>query len=61
MVTRQLVPRPQTLGFTDAFTYVIGRKHNLMFGYTFQKQQYNNPPTYANTRGAFSFTGPPDQ
>ncbi len=48
--------RPLTLGFTDTFTYVIGRKHNLSFGYTLQKQEFNNL-SYANTRGSFSFTG----
>jgi hypothetical protein len=48
--------RPQTLGFTDTFTYIIGRKHNLSFGYTYQAQQFNNL-SYANTRGSFSFTG----
>jgi trimeric autotransporter adhesin len=50
------VARPQTLGFTDAFTYIIGRKHNLTFGFTWQRQWQNNL-TYANTRGSYSFSG----
>lgn len=48
--------RPVTTGLTDTFTWVIGRKHNLSFGYTYQRQQFNNL-SYANTRGSFSFTG----
>jgi hypothetical protein len=50
------VSRPQTISFTDGLTYVIGRKHNLSFGFTYQRQQQNNL-TYANTRGSFTFTG----
>ena len=33
------VSRPQTMGHSDAFTYIIGRKHNLTFGYDVQRQQ----------------------
>lgn len=48
--------RPQTMSTSDVFTYVIGRKHNLSFGYNFQRQQFNNL-NYGGTRGSFSFTG----
>jgi hypothetical protein len=48
--------RPQTMNVSDTFTYIIGRKHNLSFGYIFRRQQFNNL-SYSDTRGSFSFTG----
>ena len=48
--------RNQTTNFTDAVTYVIGRKHNLTFGYLYRRLQQNSL-NYQNARGAFSFSG----
>ncbi len=48
--------RNQTFNFTDNFTWVIRRKHNLTFGYLFRKLQQNTL-SYQNARGSFSFSG----
>ena len=48
--------RSQTTNFTDTVTYVIQRKHNLTFGFGYRKMQQNSL-SYANSRGAFSFSG----
>jgi trimeric autotransporter adhesin len=48
--------RNQTTNFTDNFTWVIRRKHNLTFGYLFRKLQQNTL-SYSNARGSFSFSG----
>jgi hypothetical protein len=48
--------RNQTMNFTNNFTWVIRRKHNLTFGYLFRKLQQNTL-SYANARGSFSFSG----
>jgi hypothetical protein len=48
--------RNQTTNFTDAITYVIGRKHNLTFGYLYRRLQ-QNPLSYQNARGSFGFSG----
>src|SRR6185437_572019 len=50
------ISRPQTVAFTDTFTYIIGRKTNLTFGFNLQKQQFNTL-SYSNTRGDLSFNG----
>lgn len=48
--------RNQTTNFTDNFTWVIRRKHNLTFGYLFRRLQQNSL-SYQNARGSFSFSG----
>jgi trimeric autotransporter adhesin len=48
--------RNQTTNFTDNFTWVIRRRHNLTFGYLFRKLQQNTL-SYQNARGSFSFSG----
>jgi hypothetical protein len=48
--------RSQTTNFTDTITYVIQRKHNLSFGFGYRKIE-QNALSYANSRGAFSFSG----
>ena len=48
--------RSQTTNFTDTITYVVQRKHNLSFGFGYRKMQ-QNALSYANSRGAFSFSG----
>ena len=48
--------RSQTENFTDTITYVVRRKHNLSFGAGYRKMQ-QNALSYANSRGAFSFSG----
>jgi hypothetical protein len=50
------VARSQTISFSDGITYVIRRRHNLTFGYSFRKMQNNNL-SYPNGRGSFSFSG----
>ena len=50
------VNRSQSISFTDGITYVIRRRHNLTFGYSFRKMQ-NNSLAYPNGRGSFSFSG----
>lgn len=48
--------RSQTSNFTDTITYVVRRKHNLSFGFGYRRMQ-QNALSYANSRGAFSFSG----
>ena len=48
--------RNQTVTFTDALTYVYKRKHNLAFGFTYNRLEQNSL-TYQNARGAYSFSG----
>ncbi len=48
--------RNQTTNFTDNFTYVIHRRHNLAFGYLFRRLQVNSTD-YQNARGSFTFSG----
>jgi trimeric autotransporter adhesin len=48
--------RNQTASFTDNFTYVMKRKHNLTFGYTYNRLQQNSQ-NFQNARGSFSFSG----
>ena len=50
------VTRNQTMTFTDALTFVFKKKHNLSFGYTYNRLQQNSL-TYQNARGAYSFSG----
>ncbi len=50
------VTRNQTTNFTDTVTYVIRRKHNLSLGFGYRRMQQNSL-SYANSRGAFSFSG----
>ena len=50
------VGRSQTIAFSDGITYVIKRRHNLTFGYTYRRMQ-NNSLAYPNGRGSFSFSG----
>jgi hypothetical protein len=46
----------QTVTLSDTFTYVAKRKHNLTFGYTYNRLQRNST-NYSNARGSFSFSG----
>jgi hypothetical protein len=48
--------RNQTATFSDNFTWVLKRKHNLTFGYTYNRPQQNSE-NYQNARGSFSFSG----
>ncbi len=48
--------RSQTTNFTDTVTYVVGRNHNLQFGFGYRRMQ-NNTLSYANSRGGFNFGG----
>jgi hypothetical protein len=48
--------RNQTATFSDNFTWVLKRKHNLTFGYTYNRLQQNSE-NYQNARGSFSFSG----
>jgi trimeric autotransporter adhesin len=48
--------RNQTTTFTDTFTYVAKRKHNLSFGFTYNRLQQNSQ-NHQNARGSFSFSG----
>jgi hypothetical protein len=48
--------RGQTLNLTDSLTYTVQRRHNLQFGFGYRKLQ-QNPISYANARGSFSFSG----
>src|SRR6185369_3033362 len=48
--------RSQTLTFTDNVTYVLKRKHNLTFGFTYNRLQQNST-NFQNARGSFSFSG----
>ena len=48
--------RNQTATFSDNFTYVVKRRHNLTFGFTYNRLQQNSE-NYQNARGSFSFSG----
>jgi len=48
--------RNQTVTVNDAFTYVYKRKHNLAFGFTYNRLEQNSL-TYQNARGTYSFSG----
>ena len=48
--------RNQTISFTDSVTYVVKKKHNMTFGFSFRKMQQNSLMAQ-NARGAFSFSG----
>jgi trimeric autotransporter adhesin len=48
--------RNQTTNFTDTVTWVYQRKHNFSFGFGYRRMQ-QNALSYANSRGAFSFSG----
>ena len=48
--------RNQTAAFSDSVTYVARRKHNLTFGYTYNRLQQNGE-NFQNARGSFSFSG----
>ncbi len=49
------VNRNQTSNITEAIT-LVRRKHNLTFGVGYRRLQ-QNPLSYANSRGSFSFSG----
>jgi hypothetical protein len=46
----------RTTTFSDSFTYVAKRKHNLTFGFTYNRMEQNSLG-YSNARGSFSFSG----
>ncbi|MCX6629768.1 MAG: hypothetical protein NTW28_19285, partial [Candidatus Solibacter sp.] len=46
----------QTASFTDSFTYVLKRKHNLTFGFSYNRLRPSSQ-NYQNARGSFSFSG----
>jgi len=48
--------RNQTATFSDNFTWVLKRKHNLTFGFSYNRLQQNSQ-NYQNARGSFSFSG----
>ncbi len=50
------VSRNQTTSFNDNITYVLKRRHNLTFGFSYRRMQQNSL-TSQNARGAFSFSG----
>ncbi|MBI4903268.1 MAG: TonB-dependent receptor [Acidobacteria bacterium] len=50
------VSRNQTVSFTNGMTYVLKKKHNLTFGFSYRRMQ-QNALAYQNARGAFSFSG----
>lgn len=50
------VSRNQTVSFNDNMTYVLKKKHNLTFGFRYNRMQVNSI-AYQNARGAFSFSG----
>jgi hypothetical protein len=50
------VSRSQTASFSDNVTYVVKKRHNLTFGFSFRRMQ-NNSLVYQNARGSFSFSG----
>jgi hypothetical protein len=50
------IARNQTATFSDNFTYVLKRKHNLTFGFSYNRLQQNSQ-NYQNARGSFSFSG----
>ncbi|HUB78254.1 MAG TPA: carboxypeptidase-like regulatory domain-containing protein [Bryobacteraceae bacterium] len=48
--------RAQTTNFTDTFTYIAHKNHNLSFGFGYRRMQ-NNVLSYASSRGSFTFSG----
>jgi hypothetical protein len=48
--------RNQTSNITENITYVYKRQHNFTFGLGYRRLQ-QNPLSYANSRGSFSFSG----
>jgi hypothetical protein len=48
--------RNQTSAVSEGLTWVYKRKHNLTFGAGYRRQQ-QNPLSYSNARGSFSFSG----
>jgi trimeric autotransporter adhesin len=48
--------RSQTTNFNDTVTWVYKRKHNFTLGFGYRRMQQNTL-SYANSRGAFSFSG----
>jgi hypothetical protein len=48
--------RNQTSNITENLTYVIRRKHNITGGIGYRRMQ-QNPLSYTNARGSFSFSG----
>jgi hypothetical protein len=48
--------RNQTTNFTDTFTYIVHRNHNLSFGFGYRRMQQNSL-SYSNSGGTFSFGG----
>ena len=50
------VGRSQTVNLSDGVTYVVKKKHNVSVGFQYRRLQQNSL-TYANARGAFSFSG----
>jgi hypothetical protein len=50
------VGRSQTISVSDGLTYVIRRRHNITFGFSYRRMQ-NNSLAYPNGRGSFSFSG----
>jgi hypothetical protein len=50
------VSRNQTISFTDAITYVYKQKHNLTFGFGYNRLQQNSL-NYQNARGSYTFSG----
>ncbi len=54
---RHAEPEPQPDGnFQDAVTYVARRKHNLSFGFIYNRLQQDSQ-NYQNARGSFAFSG----
>lgn len=50
------VSRNQTISFSDGFTYVVKKKHNMTAGFSYRRMQQNSL-SYQNARGAYSFSG----
>ncbi|MCU1236065.1 MAG: hypothetical protein JWP63_4032 [Candidatus Solibacter sp.] len=48
--------RNQTVTFSDNITWVLKRKHNMTFGFSYNRLQQNST-NYQNARGSFSFSG----
>jgi hypothetical protein len=48
--------RNQTATFSDTFTYVMKRKHNLTFGFGYNRLQQDSQ-NFQNARGSFAFSG----
>jgi len=48
--------RNQTFTASDSITYVVRRKHNFTFGYTFNRL-HQDSENFQNARGSFSFSG----